>query len=160
MLSPAVTSPFDPSSKKPCVGFPPIGVRFTVTVSPVDAGFVPGVTATFSSVVPPAATELGSAVPTPVGDVLPLPHTFAAVALFLAAAVGLYGILAKRKWSRLYAMIMFAVLAAMSASMLASYLDDERRAHLIVPTAVRIVLEVMIVLYFAFSRRVRQTLVN
>ena len=44
-----------------------------VTAKPLLAGFVPEVTVTVRSVVFPAATELGLAVPTPVGFVGPPP---------------------------------------------------------------------------------------
>ena len=41
--------------------------RSAVTVIPLLAGLLPGVTATVSSVVPPTVTDAGSAVPVPVG---------------------------------------------------------------------------------------------
>ena len=48
---------------------PPIEVRSPTTVMPVLGGFAPGVTVTVRSVVPPGATVLGLAAPTPVGGV-------------------------------------------------------------------------------------------
>src|SRR5688572_4347463 len=67
VLSPAVTSPLVALSKKDCVANPPIEERSPTTVMPVLVGFVPGVTATVNSVVPPATTLLGLAEPTPEG---------------------------------------------------------------------------------------------
>src|SRR5262245_19204661 len=66
-LSPTVTSPFVPSLKNGCAALPPIEERSPVTIIPVLVGLAPGVTATVSSVVPPGATGLGLAEPTPVG---------------------------------------------------------------------------------------------
>ena len=66
-LSPAVTSPFVASSKNCCVGVPLIEVRSPLTARPVLAGPVPGVTATVSSVEPPAVTVDGLEAPTPEG---------------------------------------------------------------------------------------------
>src|SRR5437870_12255187 len=50
MLSPAVASPFVPSSYSVCVVEPPMAERLPVTVIPVLVGFVPGVTVTVRSV--------------------------------------------------------------------------------------------------------------
>jgi hypothetical protein len=61
MLSPGVTSPFVPSSKKACVADPPIPDRSAVTAIPVLA--VPGVTVTVSRVIPPEVTVEGFAAP-------------------------------------------------------------------------------------------------
>src|SRR5688572_32866940 len=69
VLSPAVTSPLVALSKKDCVADPPIEERSPTTVMPVLVGFVPGVTATVKSVVPPASTFAGFAAPTPEGFV-------------------------------------------------------------------------------------------
>src|ERR1700741_3392056 len=69
MLSPAVTSPFVPSSKNACVDDPPIELRSTVTPSPVLAGFAPGATFTVKSVEFPACTVVGLAAPVPAGFV-------------------------------------------------------------------------------------------
>lgn len=69
-LSPAVTSPFVPSSKNCCVAEPPIPVRLPVTARPVLVKLVPGVTVTLSNVLPPWAMDEGAAVPTPEGLVL------------------------------------------------------------------------------------------
>src|ERR1700744_2472190 len=60
-LSPGVTSPFVPSSKKACVADPPIPERSAVTAMPVLP--VPGVTVTVSSVIPPEVTVEGFAAP-------------------------------------------------------------------------------------------------
>ena len=54
-----------------------------MTVIPVLAGLVPGVTVTVKSVIPPAKTEDGFARPTPVGGVLPPPPQGAAVVALL-----------------------------------------------------------------------------
>ena len=70
--SPAEASPCVPSSKRLCPAAPPIAVRSAVTVTPVLAGFVPGVTATVRSVDPPGATLAGLAAPTPLGFVAAL----------------------------------------------------------------------------------------
>src|SRR5471030_803744 len=70
MLSPPVTSPCVPSSNNGCVAEPPMPRRSVVTVRPVLAGFVPGVTVTFSNVELPAVREFGVADPVPLG----LPH--------------------------------------------------------------------------------------
>src|SRR5438067_1387138 len=78
MLSPGVTSPFDPSSYIVCVALPPIGVRSAMAVMPVLAGDWPGVTATLSSVMPVAETVDGVADPAPTRP----PQLHAAVALF------------------------------------------------------------------------------
>src|SRR5262249_55805710 len=67
--SPGVASPFVPSSNNGCTAEPPIFVRSAMTVSPVLAGFAPGVTLTVNSVAPPACTVLGFAAPTPDGGV-------------------------------------------------------------------------------------------
>src|SRR5258708_23187813 len=69
VLSPAVTSPFEASSKNACAAGPPMLVKSAVTVIPVLVGTTPGVTATFNKTAPPAATEAGVALPTPVGFV-------------------------------------------------------------------------------------------
>src|SRR5215218_10464925 len=58
-LSAAVTSPCVASSKNCCVAEPPTDDRSPVTVRPVLAGFVPGVTATVSRVDAPAVTVDG-----------------------------------------------------------------------------------------------------
>src|SRR3954452_3837472 len=63
MLSPAVTSPFEPLSKSVCVALPPMELRFAVTAMPVLVGPVPGVTVAVRSVVPPWATGVGVKVP-------------------------------------------------------------------------------------------------
>ena len=68
-MSPAVASPFSPLSAKTCDADPPIEVRFPVTEIPVLTGWVPGDTDTVNRLVPPAATVLGLAAPTPVGFV-------------------------------------------------------------------------------------------
>src|SRR5829696_3767158 len=73
VLSPPVTSPFVPSSKKVWVADPPIVERSPTTVTPVLVGVVPLVTATVSKVLPPAATVFGLAEPIPLGFVEP-PH--------------------------------------------------------------------------------------
>src|SRR5258707_10091088 len=65
--SPAVGSPLLPSSKKGWVAGPPIALKSPLTVIPVLAGPLPGVTTTRNSVVPPWATEAGGALPRPVG---------------------------------------------------------------------------------------------
>ncbi len=70
MLSPAVASPFVPSSKKDCVLEPPMAVRSPTTSIPVLGGPVPGVTATVSVVSSPTATIEGLAAPTPEGGVV------------------------------------------------------------------------------------------
>src|SRR6266496_3754850 len=79
-LSPAVTSPFVPLSKKDCEAGPPIEERFPATVMPLDGGLVPGVTVTVRRVVCPRSTAEGLAAPTPVGLVGP-PQTCAGDAL-------------------------------------------------------------------------------
>src|SRR5262249_61607959 len=61
-----------PWSKSCGVAEAPIAVRSALTPRPVLAGFVPEVTATVSSVVPPGATLAGLAAPTPLGSVLAL----------------------------------------------------------------------------------------
>src|ERR1051325_6011310 len=68
-LSPALASPLVPLSTNVCVALPPMELRSATTAMPVDDGFVPGVTVTVSSVVPPGATELGLALPLPAGGV-------------------------------------------------------------------------------------------
>src|SRR6266567_987940 len=70
-LSPAVTSPFVPLSKKDCEAEPPIEERFPATVMPLDGGLVPGVTVTVRRVVCPRSTAEGLAAPTPDGFVGP-----------------------------------------------------------------------------------------
>ena len=67
MLSPAVASPFVPSSYSVCVVEPPMAERLPVTVIPVLVGFVPGVTVTVRSVASPTRTVVGFAAATPVG---------------------------------------------------------------------------------------------
>src|SRR5437867_9116423 len=67
MLSPAVASPREPSSKKGCVALPVIEDKSPVTLRPVLVSFWPGVTATVRSVVLPAVTLDGVALPIPVG---------------------------------------------------------------------------------------------
>src|SRR3954466_15772633 len=52
-----------------CAALPPIDDRSPTTVSPVLAGFVPGVTVTVRSVEPPASTSDGFADPVAAGDV-------------------------------------------------------------------------------------------
>src|SRR4051794_16106728 len=85
--SPAVASPFVPSSKSCCVALPPIAVRSAVTLRPVLAGFVPGVTATDSVTAPPWTTVFGDAAPVPAGSVgVGVPHAFGGVALLRGAA--------------------------------------------------------------------------
>src|SRR5262249_7432119 len=69
VLSPAAASPFVPSSKNVCEEPPPIAVRAQGTPRLVLGGLVPGVTATVSSVEPPAGADAGPAAPTPVGGV-------------------------------------------------------------------------------------------
>ena len=69
--SPAVASPWVPSSYRGDGSTPPIGVRSALTARPVLGGFAPGVTATVSRVLPPAGTEGGFAAATPVGAVGP-----------------------------------------------------------------------------------------
>src|SRR5437763_3085342 len=61
MLSPGVTSPFEPSSYIVWVALPPIGVRSATAVMPVLAGDWPGVTLTVGSIKPVAATGGGEA---------------------------------------------------------------------------------------------------
>src|SRR5438128_7004180 len=68
-LSPAVTSPCVASSYMNCSA-PPMSARLQETPSPVLVGFVPGVTETVRSVVPPGATLWGSAAPVALGGVL------------------------------------------------------------------------------------------
>ena len=55
--------------------------RSAVTVIPLLAGLLPGVTATVSSVVPPTVTDAGSAVPVPVG-LVSAEHAFTREAVF------------------------------------------------------------------------------
>src|SRR5574338_1412376 len=87
--SAATTSPWVPSSKKACVDEPPIELRSAVTVSPVLAGFVPGVTATVSVVADSTSTDEGVAVPTPDGlvGVGPPPQALNAEAVFRGVGV-------------------------------------------------------------------------
>src|SRR5437870_10376179 len=61
--SPAVASPRVPSSKKGCVALPVIEDKSPVTLRPVLVSFWPGVTATVRSVVLPAVTLDGVALP-------------------------------------------------------------------------------------------------
>src|SRR3712207_4324218 len=70
ILSPALASPFVPSSKKAWLAGPPIAERSPDTVIALLLGFAPGVTATVSSVALPASTVLGLAAPAPDGAVL------------------------------------------------------------------------------------------
>ena len=65
MLSPAVTSPFVPSSRSKLDGGPPIELVLTETRMFVLGGLSAGVTATVSSVATPAGTVEGEAPPTP-----------------------------------------------------------------------------------------------
>src|SRR5471032_561799 len=60
-----------PEDWKTCVLLPPIELRLPVTLRPVLAGLVPGVTFTVSWVVPPAGTLGGTADPVPDGGVDP-----------------------------------------------------------------------------------------
>jgi hypothetical protein len=69
MPSPAAMSPSAPSSWNADAADPPIDARSPVTVTPVLAGFVPGVTSTVSSVVCVTASDAGAAAPIPLGDV-------------------------------------------------------------------------------------------
>ncbi len=87
-LSPFAPSPCVPSSYSAKVAEPPTELRSTVTDSPLLAGLVPGVTVTLSSVLAPAATELGAAdLAETLGAVLLPPlHGAAAVAELRAAA--------------------------------------------------------------------------
>src|SRR5437868_2345873 len=73
VLSPAVASPWVPSSKNACVAEPPIVLRSPATLMPVLLGFAPGVTPTVSSVVLPARTVLGVALAAPDGGTLFVP---------------------------------------------------------------------------------------
>ena len=66
MLSPAVMSPFVPSSKKVCVP-PPMVERSTLTAATGPGGNAPGVTFRVRSVEVPLAIEAGAAAPTAVG---------------------------------------------------------------------------------------------
>ena len=78
-MSPAVTSPFVPSSKNCWAADPPIDERSPVTLNPVLVGLAPGVTATVRSVESPCVTVLGLAAPVPEGfvgvDALLMPST-------------------------------------------------------------------------------------
>ena len=67
ILSPAIASPFIPSSRKVCDAERPVIDRSAVTARPVLGGVVTGVTVTVRSVMPPGATVLGLAAPTPLG---------------------------------------------------------------------------------------------
>src|SRR5437667_4565049 len=67
LLSPALASPFVPSSYRVCVVEPPIAERLPVTVIPLLVGFVPGVTVTVRRVESPTRTVVGFAAATPVG---------------------------------------------------------------------------------------------
>src|SRR5262249_25628469 len=87
-LSPAVASPFVPSSKNGCAADPPIELRSPVSVMPVLTGLKPGITVTVRRDVSPALTEDGLAAPVPIG--LEGPHTLVGEALlrgFAADAV-------------------------------------------------------------------------
>src|SRR5438034_1033614 len=66
MLSPALASPFVPSSYSVCVVEPPIAETLPVTVIPLLVGFVPGVTVTVRRVESPTRTVVGFAAATPV----------------------------------------------------------------------------------------------
>src|SRR4030095_6989514 len=59
-----------PLPENDCVAEPPIEDRSAVTAKPVLVGFVPGVTLTVRRVDSPGKTELGLAVPTPLGFVV------------------------------------------------------------------------------------------
>src|SRR5438105_12870964 len=59
-----------PLAANDCAADPPIALRSPVTVMPVLAGFVPGVTLTLRSALLPGVTDAGVAVPVPVGDVV------------------------------------------------------------------------------------------
>ncbi len=78
-MSPATASPpLRPSSENCWLADPPIDDRSAVTVRPVLAGFVPGVTATVRVEVSPGNTELGFALPVPDGFVAttaPMPRS-------------------------------------------------------------------------------------
>ena len=78
--SPAVTSPLVPSSNRGEGFAPPMLVRSAVTARPLLVGLPPGVTATVSSELPPAGTELGFAAAVPLGAVGP-PQPLAGLAL-------------------------------------------------------------------------------
>ncbi len=69
MPSPALASPCEASSYSGCVAEPPSALKFAVTVNPVDAGSVPGVTTAVRSVVRPAFTVDGLADAVSDGDV-------------------------------------------------------------------------------------------
>jgi hypothetical protein len=64
-LSPAVTSPFVPSSRSKIDGRPPIELALAVTMMFVLGGPSAGVTVTVNSVEVPAGTVDGDAPPTP-----------------------------------------------------------------------------------------------
>ena len=68
-LSPAVRSPFVPSSNRVCAADPPIEDKSALTVISVLAGFVPGVTVTVNSVDVPVGTDAGVTVPVDVSAV-------------------------------------------------------------------------------------------
>src|ERR1043166_1700820 len=88
MLSPAIASPFDPSSKNVWVADPPIAVRLAATARPVLAGPEPGVTVTVSSEDAPGSTDEGLDAPTPEGFVVaPPPHEFRGEVVFRGAGV-------------------------------------------------------------------------
>src|SRR5512142_2816739 len=67
VLSPAVASPFEPSSKNVCDAAPPMAVRSTETARPLLDGLPPGVTATVRRVDSPGMRMLGVAAPEPEG---------------------------------------------------------------------------------------------
>ena len=60
-LSPGVTSPLVPLSKKGCDAEPPTSVKFPTTVIPVLGGVVAGITVTVRSVLPGGVTIVGLA---------------------------------------------------------------------------------------------------
>jgi hypothetical protein len=70
--SPAVTSPFVPSSYIGCVEDPPADVRFTCTVIPVLAGEVAAVTVAVSNVAFPVNTAAGVALAVAESDTAPV----------------------------------------------------------------------------------------
>src|SRR4051812_49141013 len=84
-LSPGVTSPFVPSSKKLCGAEPPIGDRSAATAMPVLAGIAPGVTLTVSRMGSPGFGLFGLDAPEPVGFVVVGAQGAAVEAVFRAA---------------------------------------------------------------------------
>src|SRR5438105_4263592 len=65
VLSPAVASPFEPSSKNVWPATPPMRLKSAETVIPVLDGPEPGVTITVNNTLPPWITEPGFAAPVP-----------------------------------------------------------------------------------------------